>query len=132
MGTDTNTIEIRRIHCTTCPSECLLTVEVELDSMGVEVGVREVSGNRCPRGAAFAHQEITRPMRVLTTTLIVRGANERLLPVRTAEAIPLDLHAQAMELLQHTTVQAPVSMGDVVISNILDTGTDVVASLSVR
>lgn len=132
MGTDTNTIEIRQIHCTTCPSECLLTVEVELDSMGVEVGVCEVSGNRCPRGAAFAHQEITRPMRVLTTTVILHDADERLLPVRTAEAIPLDLHAQAMELLQHTTVQAPVSMGDVVISNILDTGTDVVASLSVR
>ena len=35
-------------------------------------------------------------MRVLTTTVAVSGGDEALLPVRTADAIPLALHAQAM------------------------------------
>ena len=36
-------------------------------------------------------------MRVLTTTVAVLGGDEALLPVRTAEAIPLELHAQTMD-----------------------------------
>lgn len=132
MSMDTNTFEIRQIHCTTCPSECLLTVEVELDSMGVEVSVREVSGNRCPRGAAFARQETTCPMRILTTTVTVQDGDERLLPVRTSEPVPLELHAQMMNALRSVTVHAPISMGDAVVPDILGTGVDVIASLSVR
>ena len=61
------------------------------------VEVRSVTGNSCPRGDKFAHQELTCPMRVLTTTVAVSGGDEALLPVRTAEAIPLALHAQAMD-----------------------------------
>lgn len=132
MSADTNTVEIRQIPCTTCPSECLLTVEVELDSQGVEVSVREVHGNSCPRGAAFARQDMTCPMRILTTTVAVLGGTEALLPVRTAEAIPLEAHARAMDALRGVTVSVPVSMGDVVVHNIVGTGVDVVASLSMR
>lgn len=103
----TNAIETLQFNCTTCPSECLLTVEVERDANGSVVKVRSVTGNNCPRGDKFAHQELTCPMRVLTTTVAVSGDDEALLPVRTAEAIPLDLHAQAMDLLRSLVVDAP-------------------------
>ena len=89
----TNAIETLQFNCTTCPSECLLTVEVERSPDGAVVEVRSVTGNSCPRGDKFAHQELTCPMRVLTTTVAVSGGDEALLPVRTAEAIPLALHA---------------------------------------
>ena len=88
-----NVIETLQFNCTTCPSECLLTVEVERDADGAVVEVRSVTGNSCPRGDKFAHQELICPMRVLTTTIAVSGGDEALLPVRTAEAIPLALHA---------------------------------------
>mgnify|MGYP000125681872 CR=1 FL=1 len=90
-----NAIETLQFNCTTCPSECLLTVKVERDA-NARVEVRSVTGNNCPRGDKFAHQELTCPMRVLTTTVAVSGGDEALLPVRTADAIPLALHAQAM------------------------------------
>ncbi len=83
----TNAIETLKFNCTTCPSECLLTVDVERDADGAVAEVRSVTGNRCPRGDKFAHQELTCPMRVLTTTVAVSGGDEALLPVRTAEAI---------------------------------------------
>lgn len=127
----TNTIETPRFNCTTCPSECLLTVEVERDADGAVAEVHSVIGNSCPRGDTFARQELTCPMRVLTTTIAVSGGDETLLPVRTAEAIPLELHAQAMDLIRGLVVEAPIRMGDVVLPNLLDTGTDLVASMDI-
>lgn len=126
-----NVIETLKFNCTTCPSECLLTVEVERDDDGNVAEVHSVTGNSCPRGDKFAHQELTCPMRVLTTTVAVSGGDEDLLPVRTAEAIPLALHAQAMDLIRGLVVKAPIRMGDVVLPNLLDTGTDLIASMDI-
>lgn len=124
-------IEMLQFNCTTCPSECLLTVEVERDANGAVAAVRFVTGNSCPRGDKFAHQELTCPMRVLTTTVAVSGGDEALLPVRTAEAIPLTLHAQAMNLLRGAVVDAPIRMGDIVLPNLLNTGIDLIASMGI-
>lgn len=124
-------IEMLQFNCTTCPSECLLTVEIERDVNGNVAEVRRVTGNSCPRGDKFAHQELTCPMRVLTTTVAVSGGDEVLLPVRTAEAIPLELHAQAMALIRGLAVNAPIHMGDVILPNLLDTGTDLIASMDI-
>ena len=128
----TNAIETLQFNCTTCPSECLLTVEVERDTDGAVAKVRSVTGNSCPRGDMFAHQELICPMRVLTTTVAVSGGDEALLPVRTDEAIPLALHVQAMNLIRSLVVKAPISMSDVVLTNLLDTGTDLIASMDVN
>lgn len=127
----TNVIESLQFNCTTCPSECLLTVEVERDANGAVTAVRSVTGNSCPRGDKFAHQELTCPMRVLTTTIAVSGGDEALLPVRTAEAIPLALHAQAMNLIRGLVVNGPIRIGDVVLEDLLGTSIDLVASMDI-
>ena len=126
-----NVIETLKFNCTTCPSECLLTVEVERDADGTVAEVCSVTGNNCPRGDKFAHQELTCPMRVLTTTVAVSGGDEVLLPVRTAEAIPLELHAQVMDLIRGLVVNAPIRMGDVVLENLLNTNINLIASMDI-
>ena len=126
-----NAIETLQFNCTTCPSECFLTVEVERDADGAVVEVRSVTGNSCPRGDTFAHQELTCPMRVLTTTVAVSGGDEALLPVRTAEAIPLALHPQAMNLIRGLVIEAPIRMGDTVLKDLLNTGIDLIASMDI-
>lgn len=126
-----NAIETLQFNCTTCPSECLLTVEVERETNGSIAAVHSVTGNSCPRGDKFAHQELTCPMRVLTTTVAVSGGDEALLPVRTAEAIPLELHAQAMALIRGLVVNAPIRMGDVILPNLLGTNINLVASMDI-
>ena len=123
--------ETLQFNCTTCPYECLLTVKVERSADSAVVEVRSVTGNSCPRGDKFAHQELTCPMRVLTTTVAVSGGDEALLPVRTAEAIPLALHAQAMDLIRGLVVDAPIRMGDVVLENLLNTNIDIIASMDI-
>ena len=124
--------ETLQFNCTTCPSECLLTVEVEHDADGHVAEVRSVTGNSCPRGDKFAHQELTCPMRVLTTTVAVSSGDEALLPVRTADAIPLELHAQAMALIRGLVVNAPIHMGDVALENLLNTNINLVASMDIE
>lgn len=124
--------ETLQFNCTTCPSECLLSVEVERDANGNAAAVHSVTGNNCPRGDKFARQELSCPMRVLTTTVAVSGGDEALLPVRTAEAIPLELHAQAMALIRGLVINAPIHMGDVVLANLLNTNIDLVASLTIK
>ncbi len=127
-----NATETLQFNCTTCPSECLLTVEVKRDANGAVAAVRSVTGNNCTRGDTLAHQELTCPMRVLTTTVAVSGGDEALLPVRTAEAIPLALHAQAMDLIRGLVVNAPIRMGDVVLENLLDTNINLIASMDIE
>ena len=122
-----NAIETLQFNCTTCPSECLLTVKVERDANGAVVEVRSVTGNNCPRGDKFAHQELTCPMRVLTTTVGRIRRRRGAAAVRTAEAIPLELHAQAMDLIRGLVVDAPIRMGDVVQEDLLGTNIDLVA-----
>ena len=126
-----NVTETLQFNCTTCPSECLLTVEVERGADDAVVEVRSVTGNSCPRGDKFAHQELTCPMRVLTTTVAVSGGDGALLPVRTTEAIPLELHAQAMNLIRGLVVEAPIRMGDVMLEDLLNTGIDLIASMDI-
>ena len=126
-----NAIETLQFNCTTCPSECLLTVEVERDADGAVVEVHSVTGNSCPRGDTFAHQELTCPMRVLTTTVAVSGGDEALLPVRMTEAIPLALHTQAMDLIRGLVVDAPIRMGGVVLEDLLHTGINLIASMDI-
>ncbi len=126
-----NVIETLKFNCTTCPSECLLTVKVERDADGTVAEVRSVTGNRCPRGNKYAHQELTCPMRVLTTTVAVSGGDEALLPARTSEAIPLTLHAQAMDLIRGLIVKAPIRMGDVVLPDLLNTNINLIASMDI-
>ena len=70
-------------------------------------------------------------MRVLTTTVAVSGGDEALLPVRTADSIPLALHAQAMALIRGLVVNAPIRMGDVVLEDLLGTNIDLVASTDI-
>lgn len=126
-----NVIETLKFNCTTCPSECLLTVKVERDADGTVAEVRSVTGNRCPRGNKYAHQELTCPMRVLTTTVAASGGDEALLPARTSEAIPLTLHAQAMDLIRGLIVKAPIRMGDVVLPDLLNTNINLIASMDI-
>jgi CxxC motif-containing protein len=115
----------KELVCTVCPNSCSLIVELSADGQAAKV-----SGNRCSRGEIFAKQEVVCPMRILTSSVLIHGENgtEALLPVRSSDSFALSKHAEAMELLRHMTVKAPVKMGDVIIRNLLDMQVNLIAS----
>lgn len=111
--------------CTVCPTGCGLSVDVE-DGL-----VTRVSGNMCKRGHAYAVAEVSNPVRTLTTTMRLCGGDRPLLPVRTNRPVPKDKLREIVRLLNGITVSAPVAEGTIVVSDVLGTGADVVASRAV-
>lgn len=109
--------------CIGCPLGCRL--EVDEDSKHEIV---EVRGFSCKKGKVFAEQEHTDPRRMVTTTVTIRGGRWAKLPVRTQDAIPKDKVLELCERLRSVNLAAPVTMGDVILSNVLETGIDVIAS----
>jgi len=116
-------METREMICIVCPMGC--EMEVTVDGKNVI----QVANNQCPRGEKYAREETSDPRRILTTTVrVAQSKAHRLLPVRTKEAIPKHLLADAMSFLSRLEVDTPVSRGQAVVRNLLGTGIDVIAS----
>ncbi|MGB9614628.1 MAG: DUF1667 domain-containing protein [Fervidobacterium sp.] len=112
--------------CIMCPLGCRLIVTVQ------DNGEISVAGNKCPRGIEYAVQEITEPLRVLTTSILVINGEMPLVSVKTTKPVPRKSINEIMSILKTKTVQAPVKSGDVIIPNILGTGADIVATRNVE
>ncbi|MGB9757544.1 MAG: DUF1667 domain-containing protein [Candidatus Bipolaricaulaceae bacterium] len=116
---------IREFPCVSCPLGCLLRVELG-------EGVIRIEGHRCPRGEAYAREEVTDPKRVLATSVKVLGGDYPLVSVRTDRPIPKRLIPQAMAVIRKLAVDAPVSIGQEILSDLLGTGARLIATRSVR
>lgn len=114
---------IREMICVACPIGC--GVSIELTDTG---SVRNITGNQCKRGEAYAITECTAPTRTLTTTAKVRGGKSCLVPVRSAKPVPKETLFDCMNAINSITLEAPVKIGDVIIKNIIGTGVDIVAT----
>ena len=113
----------KTIICTVCPLSCNVFLE-----LGDNDEIVSLTGNRCPRGKAYAAKEHTAPERTLTTTVKVRGGIHPLLPVRTDQPIPKEMLLEAMQATSDLEVEAPIKMGQVLIEDFLGTGVNLVAS----
>ena len=116
----------RSLICINCPMGCHL--EVKKDDKGEWL----IKGNQCKRGITYAINEMTAPARVLTSTVKISNGLHHRLPVRTSAAIPKEKLFEAMQIINQVAVQAPVTVGDVIIKDILGTGVDVLASRSLE
>ena len=115
-------IETRELICIGCPLGCPLTVEMK----GTEVV--SVTGNTCPNGDRYARKEVTDPRRTVTSTVRVLGGSLPVVSVKTAKDIPKNKIFDCMQELATIRVKAPVREGDVIVSNIVDTGVSVIAT----
>ena len=115
-------IETRELICIGCPLGCPLTVEMK----GTEVV--SVTGNTCPNGDRYARKEVTDPRRTVTSTVRVLGGSLPVVSVKTAQDIPKNKIFDCMRELATIRVKAPVQEGDVIVSNIANTGVSVIAT----
>jgi len=100
---------IKELICISCPMGCHLKVNTE---------TKEV--------------EVTNPVRVITTTVKVKDGELPVIPVKTKTPIPKELNFKAMEVLNSIEIEAPISMGDIIVKDILGTGVDVVATRNLK
>lgn len=110
-----------KLVCINCPLGCNLEIDDNLN----------VSGNNCNRGKEYAVNEMTHPLRSITTTISVKSVLFERLPVISSKPIPKDKMMDVMRYLKDVEVSSPVSIGEVIVENILDTGSDIIASRSI-
>ena len=111
---------MKELVCIVCPRGCRLTVDEENDFA--------VSGNSCPRGAEYGHNEIKSPTRVLTSTVRLTGGSLRRCPVRTDRPVPREKLLEIMSLLNEVELTSPVTIGQPVLENVLGTGANVIVT----
>jgi CxxC motif-containing protein len=129
----------RELTCITCPIGCALVAERD-SAEGVAGGELAVSGNRCPRGAAYAREELLAPKRTVTATCragAIQGSRAgdsareqtiRRIPCRTSAPFPRERVDELLAAIYALEAPLPVESGRVLIRDALGLGIDVVAT----
>ncbi len=118
-------METRELTCIGCPMGCSLVVTMEGNQ------VTDVTGNTCKRGDVYARKEVTNPTRIVTSSVRVHGGTLNMVSCKTKEDIPKGKIFDVVHALEAVDVNAPVNIGDVLLSNVCNTGVDIVATKNV-
>lgn len=110
--------------CIRCPLGCNLRVEVD----DISGEVTEVTGNTCKLGEEYGRNEVTAPMRTVTSTVRLVGGEQPLVPVKTENDVPKGRIGEVMEAIKKASKTAPVKIGDVIIKDVAGTGVNIVAT----
>lgn len=111
-----------QLICIGCPVGCLITAARNED------GSLVITGNTCKKGEAYARNEMTAPVRTVTSMIRVRGGCGFVVPVKTAAEIPKEKIDVCMEEIKAAVVDAPVKVGDILIENVAGTSVPVIAT----
>ena len=109
---------MREFVCIVCPNSCKLTI----DDNG------NVTGNKCKRGEKFAKDEMTCPMRSVTSTVATTFKDVPVVSVRTNGEIPKEKMFDLMQILNKVVVDKRLGRGSVVVENVLETGVDIITT----
>lgn len=107
--------------CIVCPNSCRISVEIEN-------GEQKIIGNQCERGRQFAFQEHTKPMRMFTSTVILKDACLPRLSVMTSGEVPKDQLMKCQEKAMEIVAYAPVKCGDIIEKNFCNLNVDLMAT----
>jgi CxxC motif-containing protein len=118
----------RELTCIICPVGCTITATLDCNTNAV----KSISGAKCKRGEAYAHQEITDPQRTLQTSVRVIDGELPLVSVKTSSAVPKDSLSALMSFIAKLETEAPVACGDILVSHPLGYAVDIVATKTVH
>ena len=107
-----------KTNCIMCPLGC------ELEIKQFKSGEIKVFGHTCPRGEKYGREEISCPMRTISTLVRV---GEKVGPVKTSAPIPKDKIEEVLEVISRINLKAEPEFGMVVVENILNLGVNIVS-----
>lgn len=119
----------KNIICIRCPKGCRVSIEYTARNNNLEIN--NITGYGCPKGKDYAEKEFIDPTRILPTTVKVRNGELPLVPVKTKEGVPKDLILPIMSKIAEIEVEAPVKTGQVVKSDLMNKGVDLVATRNI-
>jgi len=114
-------IDPKKFICISCPNSCAMDVKKD-------DGKIIVSGNKCTKGEEFAINELTRPMRVVCSSVKTTFAEMPVLSCRTSNEIPKERIFDVMDEINKVVVSDHKKVGDILIQNVLNLGVDIIAT----
>ena len=112
--------------CIVCPNSCRITVEYN------DQEIRHIEGDQCKKGKEFVKNEIKNPLRIFTGSVQCKNGDYQLVSVKTNKPIPKKYMKQVAQKTHELVVEAPVEIGQVIISDILGQHADLVATRKVK
>jgi CxxC motif-containing protein len=112
-----------KVICVGCPLGCRTTLRI--DHHG---DVVKITGYKCKEGRQYVVEEYRSPVRIFTATILTEKSAKPLLPVRTDRPILKSKLKEAALTLVRLKAIPPVRIGQVIVSNILNTGANVIAT----
>ncbi len=117
---------LKEYTCIMCPRGCDISVQVE----GTEIGL--IEGATCQKGIDYVKQELTDPRRNIATSVLVEDGELPLVSVKLDLPIPKDKILEAMQEIKKVKVQAPVSIGQILLENVLGLSCNVIATKKIE
>lgn len=117
---------LKEYTCIVCPNGCKIQAEIK------DGCIETIEGAMCSKGKSYVSQEILEPKRTIATSITVIGGEVPLSSVRTTKPIPKDMIFDVMKEIKKVSVEAPVKAGQVVISDVLGTGSNVIVTRDVQ
>ena len=115
----------RNLICIVCPIGCRLKITGTVTSaMSSDL---KISGARCEKGITYARDEIFNPLRVICTTVKIKGGIHRVIPVKTDKPIPEKYKLEVVKAINKIELSSPVKMGDIIMADLFGTGVNIVA-----
>ena len=111
--------------CIVCPVGCRGVLTETADGTSF-------TGFKCKQGEVHAQNEHICPKRVLTTTVVLVGAQELRVPVVSDGEIEKSKLFDCLKYLYACSVCPPIREGQIIIENILNTGVNIIAARDVE
>ena len=108
--------------CIICPNGCLIKVEYE------GTNINNIKGDECSEGKDYVKNEIINPLRVFIGSIVVNNGDFPLVSVKTSSPIPKKYLKKIGEVTHGLKIDAPIEIGQIVASNLLDKKISLVAT----
>ena len=107
-----------KLTCIMCPLGCEINVQAQKDNNF------KITGNSCVRGENYAKNEMTNPMRSISSLVRV---GDRVVPVKTSGLVPKSQIQNVLGEIGKIHLKKSPKIGTVIIKNVLGLGVDVIS-----
>ncbi len=112
--------------CVVCPTSCIVNAEWD------ETELLNTDHAQCKLAWDYVRGEIFDPRRTVTSTVRVEHGELPLVSVKTEPPVPKATVFDVMKHLARVVVAAPVNIGDVLVADVLGTGSNIVATKKIQ
>lgn len=113
------------------PTGCAIDAEYVRGTEGAPPKLLMADGFTCQRGEKWIRQEIEEPMRTISLSVLVTQGDYLCASVRTLTPIPLDKIPQVADAVRNVVLEAPVHIGQIIVTNPAGTETNIIATREV-